>query len=65
VVSFTPLPLYAQGKKPHHPFDRRIGGPRSGLDDIEKRKFLTYRDSNSERSVIQLASHYTDYAIEY
>jgi hypothetical protein len=27
--------------------------PRTGLDDMEKRKFLTYRDSNSDRSVVQ------------
>jgi hypothetical protein len=27
VVSFTPRPLYAQGKSPWHPLDRRLGGP--------------------------------------
>jgi hypothetical protein len=32
VVSFTPLPLYPQGKNPFYPLDRRLGGPqiRSG-----------------------------------
>jgi hypothetical protein len=43
-----------------------IGGwvdPRAGLDDVEKRKFLTYRDSNSDPSVVQpVSSRYTDYA---
>jgi hypothetical protein len=35
--------------------------PRTGLDYMEKRKFLPYRDSNSNPSEIQpVASHYTD-----
>jgi hypothetical protein len=54
VVSFTPLPLYPQKKSPQYPLDRRLVGQRAGLDDIEKRKFLQYRDSNSNLSVIQL-----------
>jgi hypothetical protein len=35
VVSFTPRPLYSQGKSPWYPFDRRLDGPqsRSGRDD--------------------------------
>jgi hypothetical protein len=37
--------------------------PRTGLDDMEKRKFLPHRDSNSDSSVIQLiVSRYTGYA---
>jgi hypothetical protein len=28
-VSFTPRPLYPQGKSPWYPFDRRLGGPQS------------------------------------
>jgi hypothetical protein len=42
VVSFTPRPLYPRGKIP--PGTLWIGGwvdPRAGLDDVEKRKFLT------------------------
>jgi hypothetical protein len=41
VLSFTPRPLYSQGKKAGTHW---IGGwvnPRAGLDDVEKRKFLT------------------------
>jgi hypothetical protein len=39
-------------------------GPRAGLDDVEKRTFLTLRGSNSDPSVIQSeANRYTDYAI--
>jgi hypothetical protein len=29
VVSFTPRPLYAQGKSPRYPLMRRLGGPQS------------------------------------
>jgi hypothetical protein len=29
VVSFTPRPLYPQGKCPFYPLDRRLGGPQS------------------------------------
>jgi hypothetical protein len=29
VVSFTPQPLYSQGKDPWYPLDRRLGGPQS------------------------------------
>jgi hypothetical protein len=40
-------------------------GSRAGLNDVEKRKFLTLRDSNSDPSVVQpVASHYTDYVIK-
>jgi hypothetical protein len=37
-VSFTPLPLYPQGKSPWYSLDRRLGGPqsRSGPGDEEK-----------------------------
>jgi hypothetical protein len=38
--------------------------PRVGLDDVERRKFLTLPDSNSNPSVVQpVASRYTHYAI--
>jgi hypothetical protein len=38
VVSFTPRPLYSQGKSPFYPLDRRLGGPqsRSGRGGEEK-----------------------------
>jgi hypothetical protein len=39
-------------------------GPRSGLDDVEKRKFLTLPGLNSDPLVVQpVASRYTDCAI--
>jgi hypothetical protein len=61
VVSFTPRPLYPP------PPTHWIGGwvnPRAGLDDVEKKKFLIYRGSNSNPSVVEpIVSHYTDFAI--
>jgi hypothetical protein len=38
VVSFTPWPLYSQGKSSWYPLDRRLGGPqsRSGRGGLEK-----------------------------
>jgi hypothetical protein len=38
VVSFTPLPLYLQGKSPWYPLNRRLGEPqsRSGRGGEEK-----------------------------
>jgi len=38
VVSFTPRPLYPQGKRPQYPLDRRLGGTqgRSGHGGEEK-----------------------------
>jgi hypothetical protein len=39
-------------------------GYRAGVDDVEKRKFLILRYSNSDPSVVQHeTSHYTDCAI--
>jgi hypothetical protein len=29
VISFTPRPLYTQGRSPRYPLDRRLGGPQS------------------------------------
>jgi hypothetical protein len=48
VVSFTPRPLYPQGKSPWYPLDRRLGGPQSlsGRGGEEK-KSSPRRESNS------------------
>jgi hypothetical protein len=35
--------------------------PRAGLDDVKKRKFLTYRDWNYDPLIVHpVASRYTD-----
>jgi hypothetical protein len=41
MVSFKPRPFNPLGKSFRYPVDRRLGGPQSGLDEVEKRKFLT------------------------
>jgi hypothetical protein len=45
VVSFTPRPLYSQGKSPWYPLDRRPGGPqsRSGRGGEEKSTPLKFQ----------------------
>jgi hypothetical protein len=35
-VSFTPRPLYPQVESPWYPLNRRLGGPQSRLDAVEK-----------------------------
>jgi hypothetical protein len=44
VVSFTPRPLYPQGKSPWYPLDRKLSGPQrhSGRGE-EKNYFLMYK----------------------
>jgi hypothetical protein len=51
VVSFTPRPIYPQGKGPWFPLDRRLGGPqsRSGRGGEDKNS-SPYLDSNSRSS---------------
>jgi hypothetical protein len=41
VVSFTPLPLYPEERAPGTHWIRGWVDPTAGLDDVEKRKFLT------------------------
>jgi hypothetical protein len=38
VVSFTPRPLYPQGKSPWYPLDTRLGVHQTSLDHVENRK---------------------------
>jgi hypothetical protein len=57
-----PQPVYPQEKIPGTHW---IGGwvdPRTGLDNVEKRKFLTLLEQELNPSAIQpIASHYTNY----
>jgi hypothetical protein len=53
MVSFTPRPLYPQGKSPWYPLDRRLGGPRAVLDAVVKTKIFpspkyTYKNEYME-----------------
>jgi hypothetical protein len=38
MVNFTPQPLYPKEDNPRYPLDNRLGGPRTGLDNMKKRK---------------------------
>jgi hypothetical protein len=40
VVSFTPLPLYSQGKSPRYPLDRRLSEPQSRSGRFGEEKIL-------------------------
>jgi hypothetical protein len=64
VVSFKPGLLYPRERNPGtHWIGDRVD-PRAGLDDVEKRKFLTLQGLEPRPSVVQpVASRYTDYAI--
>jgi hypothetical protein len=59
--------LYCFTSGEREPSTHWIGGwvdPRAGLDDVEKRKFLTLLGLNFDPLVVQpVASCYTDYAI--
>jgi hypothetical protein len=60
----TPVPLRPPppGKSPQYPFDRRLGGPCSGLGNMEKKAISNPRQESSPvPSVVQpKLSHYTE-----
>jgi hypothetical protein len=55
MVSFTPQPLYTQGKRLLYPLDRRLGGPqsRSGRGSVEENSQSL---SGLEPPIIQLVA---------
>jgi hypothetical protein len=60
MVSFTPRSIYPRGKSSGTHLIGGWVGLRVCLNNVEKRKILPYRDSNSDSSVVQLvASLYT------
>jgi hypothetical protein len=64
MVSFTPQPLYPWKRASGTQRLRGGVGPRNGLDSVEREKSWSYRDSNSDPSVVHpVASRYTDCAI--
>jgi hypothetical protein len=51
-------------KIPQYSLDRRLDGPKTGLDHVEKNKSWPYRGSKSDFSVVQaVTSRYADCAI--
>jgi hypothetical protein len=65
VVSFTPRPLYPQGKRLRYPLDMRLGGPqsRSGHDGEETIPSPRW-ESNPKTPIVQpVAQRYTDWDI--
>jgi hypothetical protein len=52
VVNFTPRPYYPRGKSTGTHWTGGWVDLRAGLDDLEKRKFFTLQDSNSDPSVV-------------
>jgi hypothetical protein len=62
VISFTPRPLYPQGKSPWYPLDRRLGGPQSrSRSGGEEKNSQPRRESNPRTPIIQpVAQSYTD-----
>jgi hypothetical protein len=64
MVSFTPRPLNPRGKSPRYHWIRGWVDPRAGLDDVEKRKFLTLPGIEIRPpGLAAVASRYTDWAI--
>jgi hypothetical protein len=65
MASFTPRPLYRQGKEPHYPLYCMQGlvGPRSGLD-VWRKVSCPFRESSRDSSVVQaVARRHIDWAI--
>jgi hypothetical protein len=63
-MSFTPRPLYPQGKSPRYPLDRRLGGPQSRSGRGEDKILDPTRTHNSDPLVVQpVASHDTECTI--
>jgi hypothetical protein len=53
---------FTPGKEPQYPFYRRLGGPRAGLDDMEKLNFFTLPGLELPPPLVvqAVASRYTD-----
>jgi hypothetical protein len=57
VVSFTPWPLYSQGKSPDIPWIGEWMGPRAVPDAVVRRKIPSpRRESNPRTSIVHLVT---------
>jgi hypothetical protein len=57
-----PLPLYPREKSPRYPLEKSLGGPRAGLDVMEKKLILPL-SGIERRPSSPLARRYTDRVI--
>jgi hypothetical protein len=62
VVSFSPRPLYCQGKSPRYPLDRRLGGPQSRSERNGEEKEVASAGIRIP-VVYPVARRYTDWAV--
>jgi hypothetical protein len=56
--------VFSRGKRPRYPLERRLGGPRTGPDDMKSRKILPLSEfelRSLDRPTV--ASRYTDFVI--
>jgi hypothetical protein len=65
VVSFTPRPLYPQGKSPWQPLNRRLGGPQNWSGCCGEVKILDPTWSQTPTPVIQTIASHSLYQLHY
>jgi hypothetical protein len=58
VVSFTPRPLYPQGKRPWYPLDRRLCGPQHRSEHCGEEIIPSPRRESNPRKVERSKSNY-------
>ena len=64
MVSFAPLSLYALGKSPHYPSNRKLTGPQSQSGRFGKNKcILPLQDIEKPEPSSVYPSEHIDYAI--
>jgi hypothetical protein len=56
-VSFTPRPLYSEGKIPQYPLDRRLGEPQSKSRRVDKGKIYITAPAGNWTPVVQRVAY--------
>jgi hypothetical protein len=59
MVSFTPRPLYPQGKSCWYPLDRRLGGPQSRFDAVMEREIPNPCRESNPPTIYPVVQRYT------